>query len=74
MTEKRRTLSDTDISSRRCGPPALRRWPARGSAPTRDTDGATQPERKPEAARPGSDHGQARAPHTPHREHRSKAT
>ena len=66
MTDKRRTLSDADISSSRSRPRGLRaqstgvsggdaaRSLRRGTA-AHDADGAPRPETKGEAARPGTD-------------------
>jgi hypothetical protein len=66
MTDKRRTLSDADISSRRSTPRGLSaqstgvsggdaaRSLRRGAA-HHDADGASRPEAKGEAARPGGD-------------------
>jgi hypothetical protein len=70
MTDKRRTLSDADISSRRSTPRRPRaasigvsggdaaRSLRRGGA-HHDADGAPRPQTKGEAARPGSDRDQA---------------
>lgn len=66
MTDKRHTLSDADISSRRTAPRALRRESLsvsggeaarslRRSATAHDADGGPRLERKGAAARPGGD-------------------
>lgn len=66
MTDKRRTLSDADISSRRSTPRGLRTQSMgvsggeaarslRRSAAHHDADGAARPETKGEAAGPGTD-------------------
>jgi hypothetical protein len=70
MTDKRRTLSDADISSRRSRPRGLRaqsmgasggdaaRSLRRGAA-HHDADGAPRPEANGEAAKPGRDRDEA---------------
>jgi len=66
MTDKRRTLSDADISSSRSTPRGLRRESLsvaggeaarslRRSAPTHDADGASRPERRSAGAGPAGD-------------------
>lgn len=66
MADKRRTLSDADISSCRSVPRALRRESLRGgggeaarslhrSAPAHDADGAARPEPRSASARPAGD-------------------
>jgi hypothetical protein len=66
MTDKRRTLSDADISSRRSPPRMLRAASMgvsgadaarslRGKASAHDADGAQRPETKGGAAGPGRD-------------------
>jgi len=66
MTDKRRTLSDADISSRRSTPRALHAQSIgigggeaakslRAGASAHDADGAPRPQTRGGAARPGAD-------------------